>query len=385
MTKSKIKEVILTIEVKALYKPVLAFIVFLTFITIGRAQQPFQDARGEGTIFIDNATGTPIDGFVQINVADPSIRLGFLRDFSNEKYTFGVTLKGKLSGDRASLIGDNKLSPDAQFKFSIGKKYLFGAKEFKADDLIMTKGIRDELQRLFERKGLLGIGEKMPDPKNGETFFNYFTRITDPTVTPNAVLENKDIGSLFELREFRKYASFDRLVFQGGYSFSQYKLYDPTLAIDDQISKKNFHSPSAELIYFRQLNGRNLFGASIGIRRSNNSEDLTEIEVRDFTTTISGSSTREVGRTRKAMRGNFTQYTTSYINTDYVWFPKPFGSRIGLNLFTRSELSGAKRGLRPGVGLFISKENFPTKVIGGVSVSESGGKFNFALTAGFNF
>lgn len=187
------------------------------------------------------------------------------------------------------------------------------------------------------------------------------------------------------LPEF-KGGDFDRLIFQGGYNFRRYNLFNPAAAFADQISKKDFHSPSAQVIYNYRWGGTRLLGIGVGMEKANNAGGLTEIDIRDFMTTTSGTTTREFGETKKALLGDFKQYTRTFVNADFAIFPPRFKGLLGVNFFARSEVTGLNKGFRPGIGIFLSEKGKPTKVIGGASVSlDSNGKANIALTAGYNF
>lgn len=341
-----------------------------------RAQQPFQDAKGEGTVFINDG------GFAQFNVADSSIRLGYLRDLSTANWVFGFNLSGKPTGTRAGLISSNQAVPEAQGNFTIG--YRFGDFSQSAlEKILITGEFRKKLQKFLVKAGLIKEGAVLPEPKTAKNLAEYL-----PELTEAGLIERRaPLDKLFDLPELKlRTPKFRQLAFQGGYGFKQYRLYNPAAAFDDQVYKKNFHSPSAQLIYFEQVKPRLLFGAGIGVRRSNNSDDLTEIEVRDFTTTTSGGTTREVARVRKALRGDFKQFTEAFINTDLIYFPKQLDTRIGINFFTRSGLTGTNKGFRPGIGLFFSQAGAPTKVIGGISLSVApNGKADVGLIAGYSF
>lgn len=377
------------IRLSTLLSKIVVLVALVVFVMPIQGQQPFQDGKGEGTIFV------PDGGFAQINIADSSIRLGYLRNVSNEDLIFGFNLSGKLTGTRATLINNNQAAPDAKVSFTIGINDPFTevtkskidpntGKDTGGDlgEIFVSRRLRNQLQKLLWEEKLLDEKQILPEPKTAKNLIEYLGEVIE-----SGLLRGVDIGKIFNLPELKKYApNFSRIVFQGGYAFKQYNLYDPAAVFDKQVYKKNFHSPSAQLIYFRQLTGRKLLGASIGVDRSNNSDDLTEIEVRDFTSAISGSTTREVSRIRKALRGDFKQSTRAFINTDFVWFPAALESRIGVNIFTRSGLIGEERGIRPGVGLFFSEKGSPTRVIGGVSVSvDNRGKANLSLIAGYNF
>jgi hypothetical protein len=347
----------------------------LWFACAVAAQQPFQDAKGASTIFVQDG------GFAQVNVADPSIRIGFLRNLSKEDWFYGAGASGKLTGTKAGLINKNELVPDAQGNFVIGLNDPF-SEDLDLDDILVSKHLIRRLQETLLKSGKLRPGQVLPQPRTAKNLIQYLGEAAQA-----GVLDNVDVGEVLSLPELKRFApNFSRIAFQGGYAFKQYTLFDAARAFDEQVYKKNFHSPSAQLIYFRQLTGRKLIGASAGIERSNNSTDLTEIEVRDFTTETGGGTTREAARIRKALRGDFRQHTRTFVNADFVWFPSAFESRVGFNVFARSTVTGENKGIRPGIGLFISEKGSPTRVVGGVSVvMDENGKANVSLTAGYNF
>lgn len=350
----------------------LALALIVSFTVSVKTQQPFQDAKGEGSLFIDGG------GFAQINIADPSIRLGFLRNLSDSKWIYGFGLNGKVSGMQAALIGKNNLSPDAQGNFTIGYKF---TKQDTLEKVELTKEFLKEFEDILRKQDKLKEGEILPAPQTAVNLSQYMGELE------TSILRGRNLGDIYSLGVVKKFSpKYKQLTFQGGYAYKQYKLYDPASAFKDQYYKKSFHSPIAELGYFQKIDGRKLFGVSAGVKRTNNSDDLTEVEVRDFTTSVNNSTTREVTRVRKALSGDFTQSTEVFINSDYTFFPKELNSRIGINLFTRSKLTGVNQGFRPGVGIFLTKEKSPTSVIGGVSVSvDTNGKTNIALIAGYNF
>lgn len=345
----------------------------LFFVLSSVAQQPFQDEKGESSVFLDKG------GFAQINVADPSIRLGYLYDVSDKPWIFGFNLSGKLNGNKAGILNNGKSAPDAKFNFSIG--YEFHTNDVKNErQILVTPHIVGELEKIYVKNNTLGKNEKMPAPTEGETYGKYIERVQEILKKPLTA------SDAYKLPEFSKFSrGFARLTFQGGDAFQQFNLFDSAASFDKQVYKKNFHSPSAELIFSKQVKPRVLFGASLGINRSNNSEDLTEVEVRDINPITNNGTTREVSRIRKALRGDFKQSTRIFTNQDLVWFPKSLGSRLAFDFFSRIGITGNSRGVRPGIGLFYTKEGAPTHVIGGVNISYFKGKANVGLVAGFNF
>ncbi len=121
----------------------------------------------------------------------------------------------------------------------------------------------------------------------------------------------------------------------------------------------------------------------MGVEKANNSDQLTEMEVTDETSIVNGNVVRTFKESRTGLVGDYKEYTRAFLNTDFAWFPG--NSRVGLNFFTRSGLTG-KKTFRPGLGIFFSQKGSPTRINGGVSISvNNNGKLNIALIGGYNF
>lgn len=378
------------------------FILFsmLIFVSGALAQQPFGDAKGEGTLLVSSG------GFIQFNAAAPTVRAAYLYDMSTSEYSFGVSASGKLTGGSGSILGNNGLAPNADVGFSVGKRYLF-TKPINTQNTLVSPDFIGAMQRVLRDSGTIpddvvlpsvkqlkgflaeiNSGHVLADNANLSTYFAAIDQFCAEAGKTDSfcVLNGASKSAIYSLPELKKYKGFDRLTFQGRYAFQQFNLFNPAAPFASQLTKKDFRSPSAELIYTRYIGGGKLFGVSIGVEKANNSGDLTEVDIRDYITGTSGPTTREFGRTRKALLGDFRQYTRSFVNADFAVFPKKFKRRIGVNLFARSEIAGENKGVRPGIGIFLSEKGAPTKVIGGVSFSvDNNGKANLALTAGYNF
>jgi hypothetical protein len=357
----------------------LLFAALMIFCLPCFAQQPYLDGNGEGTLFVNRG------GITQVNIADGTISFGYLYDNNHSDLTFGANVSGKLAGDRVNIFGNNRLAPNTKLTFSVGKKFL--AKKVDYCELPVTAEMFADVTAVAQQKKLQ-LGALQNSLATGGASSSKLATLEDLTegaALCSALNKIKNDSDVENLKEYVN-SDYDRLVFQGGYGYTQYNLFAPTLPIDQQLYKRNFHNPFAQVIYSQFIGANILVGGSAGIKRSNNAGDLTEIEVRDFTTMTSGPTIREVGRTRKALRGDFREFTSAFVNTDFAWFPRAVKRQVGINLFTRSSLAGEEKGFRPGVGLFFSKEGEPTKVIGGVSVSlDNNQKINVSLVAGFNF
>lgn len=260
-------------------------------------------------------------GFARVNVSDTSAKIAYLFDMSNKSIYYGFEITGKLNSDFASLFDSGKPSPEARFSALVGKRFIFSTK---------PKG----------------------EPTTG--------RLTD-----------------------------DWLTFRAGYRRARYKVLSLESTFADQVRKQNFDGFSAIVAYnalFKSSRGPFLFGISSGAERRNNIDDLDEVEVNDQVFTSSNDSTqRSVIARQKAFSGLYKESTAIPINTDLVWFPKQFESRIGFNAFTRSNVGQGDRNFEPGVGLFFTKEGSPTRVLGGITISARDGKARVGLVAGYNF
>lgn len=261
-------------------------------------------------------------GFIRANVTESSVRASYLFDVSNKPYRFGFEVFGKLSGKVANIFQEDRPAPGAGVRISVGKKHLFSER---------------------------------------------------PTGVPLATRRLSD----------------DWLTLQFGYTRARYTLLSEERSFADQVGKKNFDGFSATLAYnalFRSQRGPVLWGISGGAERKNNIEDLDEVEVNDEVFSSSeGNTQRSVIFRRNAFRGTYTEKIAVPIQSDLVWFPAKFQSRIGTNFFVRSNIGEGNKYIEPGVGLFLSEDGAPTRVIAGISVSVREGKGRVGLIAGFNF
>jgi hypothetical protein len=388
---------------------------FLTsLLTPCLAQQPLQDGNGEGTLLVGRK------GFLQFNMADSTAHFGWVFDNTKHDYSFGFDASARPSGKRASLISNNSVAADTQFSFSIGKKFLF-SKKFDPYKIFVTGDLLANMQKVLRAENVIGqtvelpstgklktlvesrgLSDKISSQPNWITYIRALVRYCAATGDKDdfCTINGADIGSvesvfnkdrIFDkndknasIKGLKNFAiGFDRLVFKAGYGRKKYTLYDPNAPFDSQFSERDFQKPSAQLIYFAQINGNKLFGVSLGVEKANNSDQLTETEVTDQTSIVNGNVVRTFEESRTGLVGDYKEYTRAFVNTDFAWFPG--NSRVGLNFFTRSGLTG-KKTFRPGLGIFFSQKGSPTRINGGVSVSvNNNGKLNIALIGGYNF
>ena len=122
-------------------------------------------------------------------------------------------------------------------------------------------------------------------------------------------------------------------------------------------------------------------GVSAGVSRTNNSGDLKKVEV---ATTVSSSGTTSVITQKDAYMGDYKESVGAPIYADFVFVPKGL-NWISFDAFERANVASAVRYAEGGIGVFISKPDKPTDVLGGISVGWKDGKSTVAVVAGWTF
>lgn len=170
---------------------------------------------------------------------------------------------------------------------------------------------------------------------------------------------------------------------QMGYSRAHYKTIGEN---DTAVTERDFDGLSASLAYNAQPSGVLLYGISLGVRRGNNIDDLDEVELVSDQLVSSNNGIQQIIRSStKARKGDYRQQTQWPLATDIIWYPKRFQSRIGLDLFTRSDLGKGDGDFEPGVAAFLTQDGSPTHVLGGIAASLQNGDIKVSVFAGSKF
>jgi hypothetical protein len=196
--------------------------------------------------------------------------------------------------------------------------------------------------------------------------------------------------------------AFDWIGVRVAYKRARYKLLDKAAVFANQVRKQNFDGYSATLAYNRVITldklskaaleqakrskGSVILGVSIGVERRNTSDDLDSVDLEDQSfTSSSGTTQRRAVSKQTVLNGEYKEFIAVPLNTDVVYLPGALNSRVAIDFFTRSDLGTTGRKFVPGVGLFLTKEKSPTKVVGGISFSFEDGKPKVGLVGGFHF
>ena len=106
-------------------------------------------------------------------------------------------------------------------------------------------------------------------------------------------------------------------------------------------------------------------GMSTGYKRSNNTASLDDGSVN---TVQFGSSSSYAVKTEEGKLGAFEGYHVIPLSLDIGYTPRILGqSSIGFNSFLRNEINKPKNTVDLGIGIFVSKENEPRSVVGGLA------------------
>jgi len=363
-----------------------------------QAQSLLVDAKGEGTAFLYGGS------FAQVNVSDSTIRLGYLRNGGSgkngkRKPFSGIELSGKPSGDSVLLFQNGTPGSNFQVRASRGWKY-WGTHE---PDVLELRGTillnalgkagikvrprsrnaaldalrKDRLCLVDIRDALKSAGTDV-DPDQIQAALHKADIEVNQT-TPVSLKPGEDFG------DYVQNMPYDQVAFQLGYTRAQYQLYSESVPFGQQVYKRDFDGLSGSIVYnLLPSGGHSLWGVAAGLKRSNNFDNLTEVEVRDISTVVDNGIERQVVRVRKARRGDFKESTDFFTNGDYVWWPSRFDSRIAMDIFVRTTPGGVDTHVRAGLGVFLTEKGAPTRAIGGLSVL-FGGETKVALFAGIPF
>lgn len=132
-----------------------------------------------------------------------------------------------------------------------------------------------------------------------------------------------------------------------------------------------------------------LFGIAAGVERRNNLDSLTQVTFQSAVFATPAGSTTSTVKTAAGFYGDYRQYVAAPVYTDILMIPTTWpdvlGARLGFDLYTRSDVAAFDRYVEPGLGIFLTKKDAPTKLYGGISAGVKNGKGTVALIAGYAF
>lgn len=155
-----------------------------------------------------------------------------------------------------------------------------------------------------------------------------------------------------------------------GYKFKRF-INEPIFS--DQIIKESFtgYSFNIGLNYWNANVSHNNFlaGLTIGIKQTNNFDDLIEStrEDKQTITDISSNTIREITMKETVYQGNYNEYMVVPINLDVFFAPHNF-KNLSISLFSSVEISEENKPMtRIGTGFYILNNSNIFNPVGGIS------------------
>lgn len=159
-----------------------------------------------------------------------------------------------------------------------------------------------------------------------------------------------------------------------GYKF---KRFDKTQTFENQIIKENFTGYNINFgVNYWNFNIKKmnfLFGATLGIKRTSNFDDLDENirEDKQSITDVSTNTVREVVYKETVYTGSYKEYTVYPINTNFFFAPHKL-KNLSISLYSTTDI---RKDFKPktgiGVGFFVLKDLDIFNPVGGITFSLS--------------
>tara|TARA_R110002020_G_scaffold61545_6_gene165525 strand:- start:3325 stop:4434 length:1110 start_codon:yes stop_codon:yes gene_type:complete len=164
------------------------------------------------------------------------------------------------------------------------------------------------------------------------------------------------------------------LVFTGGFKGSSFKHFKQDTVFSDQIEKINFTGSEINLGFnywnARILNCTILAGATIGIKKSNNFDDLNESTQEESITTIDNvtGAVRKVITKQTVFIGEYKQKTFYPLNIDLYFVPQKL-ENLSFLVYNRTDFSKLEKPkTKIGFGLFFLKNQNAFNPVAGITI-----------------
>ncbi len=179
-----------------------------------------------------------------------------------------------------------------------------------------------------------------------------------------------------------------KLLLDVGYARSSFYLYPTGSTPSATVSKTSFNRFRTVVAANFFLHGDVYLGLASGAERRNNLPDLKAVSAQTVVVAAPKGGATSIVKTQTGYYGTYQKYIATPIYQDALFFLNEFkhmglDNRIGLDLMTRSDLGSANRSAMGGIGIFLLNKDDPYKVIGGISATYDGTKFQLSLTTGF--
>jgi hypothetical protein len=308
-------------------------LLFLILSTLCSAQNILQDNTGKTSLNLNPGNNkadkepSKIEttefglGLIKLSTAEKKLELNYYQYFAARKIGhsfFGISASGEIENSISSIFTSGDLASGTNINLRIGKR-------------LFKRRIEDfgEWERKFRTK------------KN-----------RDPTLDEKQkFVENQSVATDLWL------------ITDGGFSGSKFKLFTPDTLFDKQIEKVTFTALNinAGLNYWsaRLFNSTFLVGVTLGIKKENNFEDLTEStqEVVTVRTNSKDTTTRKVVEKNIVFQGGYKETTVYPLNFDIYFKPHKLDN-LAFLLYSRTNISKSEKPkTKVGLGVYFLKKN----------------------------
>lgn len=323
--------------------PLLLLILFAAKTALG--QNIIQDNKGKTSLSLDQgkSKAAPADsgsesidlgfGTIGLNTSAKKLDLSYYQYMNPLNPSFiGVSASGQIENSIGSVFSTGDLATGASLQVKFGKR-LFSVGMIDVDEwranFVATHG-------------------------HGPTDADY-------AVMVNAQRPAADLW----------------LVMNAAFTGSKFKLYYPDSAYAAQVKSKTFSSPEfhAGFNYWAadlfKAKVTVLAGATIGVKKANNFDDLTETTSQEVISGSSGTSTRKLTSNSTVYTGTYKETTSYPLNIDLYFKPHGF-KNAAILLYDHTEyFKDAKSKVKLGAGLYLLRKNDLFNPVFGINIDYS--------------
>ncbi|MES2810306.1 MAG: hypothetical protein V4619_16855 [Bacteroidota bacterium] len=325
-------------------KKILLFVTACVIFSNAGAQTIIQDNRGQNAVDLKlpaksdgsdkpvNDTITIGGGLIKFSTIEKKIELNFYQYFNPKNPSFlAVSASGEVKNSIGSVFSSGNLEPGANAKVKYGK-------------------------RLYKKR--------MSDYEEWETNFQ----------SRNGRLPSTDEKQK-QFIDKQKNASDLWLVTNVGFTGSKFKLFLPEENYGSQIKKVNFSSPEFNigLNYWNANIAKNtvLTGVTMGIKQTNNFDDLVESSSEDVITktdAVTGSS-RKVTEKNTLYKGAYKETWIYPLNVDLYFKPHKFDN-VAFLAYSRTQFfkGDDKSKTKLGIGVYFLRKNDMFNPVFGINI-----------------
>ncbi|RDC62880.1 hypothetical protein AHMF7616_01479 [Adhaeribacter pallidiroseus] len=351
-----------------MYKIVVVLLLNLFISTLSYSQNVLEGAKGNSSIDYTQYGG----GIVTLNAADKKLEIGYINykfktvpiqnglvnRYSERPIWYGFTVSGKALNDYSTIFSNGKVSPASDIKIRFGYR-IDGDPSSSIGNSIVIDSIKI-------------LAEERANPRTTQQRKNSID--VRMGVLTAALAPPPELW----------------LITRGGYEVSKFKLYNQSLPFDSQFNSLRFDGFNGQIGLNYWHPKFNIFkndvillaGLTIGLRKQNNVDDLTEVRAEDVTISTNSitGTTRSFKSENVGFSGNYQTFTSFPINFDLYFKPHKL-ENAAFSLYGRANSYYGRNGsemengrqfpVNLGVGFYLLSKNWLANPLGGITLELS--------------